>query len=81
MVNLIWCYSPNVIIIGDELSEIGDLLIEELKQFVKDHTLPYLSEWTRIERTGMDLDPAFYGSGEVAIDAMLGQPAQLEGLI
>ena len=80
LVNLIWTYSPSEIVIGDEMAEVGDVLVEELRQFVKDHTLPYLTEWTKIRLSGLADDPAYVGSADLAMDLIWDRPRLWENL-
>ena len=70
LVNLMWTYSPDEIVIGDEMAEIGDVLIRELQQFVRDHTLPYMTELTGIRLSTLEDDPAFLGSADLVIDSI-----------
>ena len=70
LVNLMWTYSPDEIVVGDEMAEIGDVLTGELRQFVRDHTLPYMTELTGIRLSSLEDDPAFLGSADLVIDSI-----------
>ena len=78
LVNLVWTYSPSRIVIGDEMAEVGDILEEELKQFVRDHILPFLVEETTIRISSLQDDPAFLGTADLAIDLIWESPGLWE---
>ena len=74
LVNLIWTYSPDEIVIGDEMAALGDVLIDALKQFVREHTMSYLTEWTNIRLSCFLDDPAYLGCADLAADLIWENP-------
>ena len=75
--NLIYCYNPKTIVIGDSLTEAGEEFLEQVKTSVKEHVLPELYEETKIELCSFEQDPALVGAGALALDRILRKPSQL----
>lgn len=71
VVNMISTYAPNEIIIGDEMSLVGEELIEELKKCVSDRTLPQFFENVSIRLSSFKSDPAYTGAAALAINYAL----------
>jgi N-acetylglucosamine repressor len=74
IINIMCAYGTNEIIIGNELSEIGDYLIETLYELIKGHTFKSFTEQVNIRLTSFDTDPIFIGSAALAIDYCLSEP-------
>lgn len=72
--NLIWCYNPDVIILGDELAEIGISLAIDLKKRITE-TIPsiFISD-LEVKISSLPDDPAFIGAAALAIEYALGHP-------
>lgn len=73
-VNIVNAYDPDIIIIGDELSSVGPLLLNTVREVVKEHTLPEINQNIRIELTSLQVDPILLGAGALALDNILSSP-------
>ena len=74
-VNLINAYDPDVIVIGDVLSQAGDILLPTIKEVVKERAIPELYEKIRIEISELEVDPTLYGAAAIATDMVLSKPS------
>ena len=68
IVNLIYSYNPGLIIIGDEISLIGEMVAEEIKKHLKKLEGRKIITQTEVTLTSFDRDSAFIGAAELAID-------------
>jgi N-acetylglucosamine repressor len=68
LVNIIYAYNPHVIIIGDELAEAGQRLVEIIRDIIKDHTLPSIYENLTIKLSSFKTDPVLIGAGSLVFD-------------
>ena len=78
IINIICAYSPDEIIIGDQMSIFGDTLIEEIRKIVNQHTIARFSELTKIKTSELENDSAFLGAGALAIDYVLKNSSMFE---
>lgn len=78
IINVICTYGPNEIVVGDEMSEIGQLLIDMLYQLQNGHTFQSFNRQVRIRLSSFDMDPAFVGAAALAIDYCLGNTSIFE---
>lgn len=72
--SLVNTYNPDMIIIGDELSCIGEPLLNIISKVIKEHTLPIAFEKLQIRLTSFHLDPALIGAAALAIEKLLNKP-------
>lgn len=72
LLNLIYSYNPSLIILGDEMSRIGPLMIQEIKEVWSGLKKSRVIEQAELCLTSFDEDPAFVGAAEVAIDYVFG---------
>lgn len=72
IINLIYSYNPSLIILGDEMSRIGSLMIHEIKNCWSSLVQRKVVDQAELCLTSFDMDPAFIGSAEVAIDYVFG---------
>ena len=68
IVNLIYSYNPRLIIIGDEMSRIGSPVLEEIKKNLDVLSVRKVVDQAELRLTSFELDSAFVGAAEVAID-------------
>ena len=72
IINLIYSYNPSLIILGDEMSRIGMLMIREIKNCWSSLIQRKVVDQAQLCLTSFDMDPAFIGAAEVAIDYVFG---------
>lgn len=75
-VTLINAYNPDIIVIGDVISEIGDLLLPEIKRVVKHRAIPELYDEVEIVMSKLGVDPTLYGAAAIATDRVLSRPSK-----
>lgn len=73
-VNLINAYNPDIIIIGDIVSQGGDLLLPVIQEVVKQRVIPELHTKVQIKTTELKVDPTLYGAAATATDKVLKLP-------
>lgn len=66
--NLIYSYNPSLIIIGDEMSRVGSLMIEEIKDSLSHIVERKVVDQAELCLTSFEMDPAFIGAAELAVD-------------
>ena len=74
-VTLINAYNPDVITIGDILSQGGNLLLPTIRDVVKQRTIPELYRKVHIKMTSLTIDPTLYGAAAIATDKVLQLPS------
>ena len=72
--NIIYSYNPSLIIIGDEVSEIGLPVVEELEKLISKLTIKRVINQLEIRLTSFDKDPAYYGAAALAINRAFSMP-------
>jgi len=72
-------YNPDTIIIGDELSIMGDRLLEIVTQTIKSHVLAEIYENLQVRFTSFQRDPALIGAVALAVDKALLKPSSILG--
>lgn len=66
--NLIYSYNPGLIIIGDEMSRVGEQVIEEIKENMSQIVERKVIDHAELRLTSFKMDPAFVGAAELAVD-------------
>ena len=74
-VTLINSYNPDVITIGDSLSQGGDLMLPIIQDVVKQRVICELYDKVQIKITDLKVDPTLYGAAARATDKVLLQPS------
>ena len=74
-VTLIYAYNPDVIVIGDIISHGGDMILQTVRDVVRQRTLPELYSRVQIKISGLPVDPTLYGAAAVATDKVLQLPS------
>lgn len=75
-VTLINAYDPEIIVIGDSISQGGDLLLPTINRIVKERVLPDISERVQIKISKLTVDPTLYGAAAIATDKVLRKPSE-----
>ncbi|GFI12351.1 MAG: ROK family protein [Lachnospiraceae bacterium] len=68
IINLIYSYNPDLIIIGDEMSRIGERVPEEIKYNISQLMERKVLKQAEIRLAAFEKDSAFIGAAELAID-------------
>lgn len=75
-VTLINAYNPDIIIIGDVVSQGGDLLLPIIQEVVKQRVIPELHTKVQIKISDLKIDPTLYGAAATATDKVLKLPSK-----
>ena len=74
MINL---YNPDVIVIGDEFTIMGERLLEIIRETIRKYTLSELSDKLEIRFTSFERDPALIGAAALAVEKVLKKPTAI----
>jgi len=74
-VTLINAYNPDIITIGDIVSQGGDLLLPVIQDVVRQRTIPELYSEVQIKISSLKIDPTLYGAAAIATDKVLKLPS------
>lgn len=74
-VTLINAYNPDIIIIGDVVSQGGDLLMPTIQRVVKQRVIPELYSRVQIKISRLKVDPTLYGAAATATNEVLQLPS------
>ena len=74
IVNLINTLNPDMVILGDRLSEFGPIWLETIRDAVYPRLLPEIANHVRIELTSFEGDAFLIGTGAIAIEHILNEP-------
>jgi N-acetylglucosamine repressor len=75
IVNVVNCFNPDVIVIGDEFIRFGPILLNHLKNTIKQFLNTTIFDNLKLELSGLEKDPAFLGAGNLVIDKILHKPS------
>lgn len=75
-VTLINAYDPEIIVIGDSISQGGDLLLPTINRIVGERILPDISKRVQIKISKLTVDPTLYGAAAIATDKVLRKPSE-----
>ena len=75
-VTLINAYDPEIIVIGDSISQGGDLLLPTINRIVKERVIPEISGKVQIKISKLTVDPTLYGAAAIATDKVLRKPSE-----
>ena len=75
-VTLINAYDPEIIVIGDSISQGGDLLLPTINRIVEERILPDISKRVQIKISKLTVDPTLYGAAAIATDKVLRKPSE-----
>jgi glucokinase len=67
-VNLVNIFNPEMIIMGGSVAEMGDLLLEPVRQMVKERAFPLLSQAVRIVPAQLGNDAGIFGAAIFALE-------------
>lgn len=74
-VTLINAYNPDIIVIGDSVSQGGDLLLPTIIEVIKQRTIPELCDRVQIKISSLKVDPTLYGAAAIATDKVVQMPS------
>jgi len=74
LVNLVHCYNPSTILISNEISKGGPLLLDAALAVARERLIPRLFESVQIRLSTFEGDDILYGAAAVAIDYCLNRP-------
>ena len=72
---LINAYNPEIIVIGDSVSQGGDLLLPIIQDVVKQRVISEIYTKVKIKISGLKVDPTLYGAAAIATDKVLQLPS------
>ncbi len=78
LTNLINTYNPEMIIIGDEMTQGGELWFSAIKEAVRERTLQEIFEQTIITVSDLDPEPAFLGTGLLITNLIIERVSSIE---
>lgn len=74
-VTLINAYNPDIIVIGDTVSQGGDLLMPTIQKVVEQRAISELRSRVQIKISSLKVDPTLYGAAAIATDKVLQMPS------
>lgn len=74
-VTLINAYNPDIIVIGDSVSQGGTLLLPIIQDVVRQRTIAELHTKVQIKMSSLKVDPTLYGAAAIATDKVLQMPS------
>lgn len=74
IVNLINTLNPDMVILGDRLTEFGSIWLEIIRSAVYPRLLPEIANHVKIELTSFEGDAFLIGTGAIAIEHILNKP-------
>lgn len=74
LTNVIWCYNPDMIILGDEMTALGETLVNDLICAVSKRIPAVFLEGLEIKLTSFHEDPAFIGTAALVIEYAIQNP-------
>lgn len=75
-VTLINAYNPDIIVIGDVVSQGGDLLLPIIQDVVRQRVIPELHTRVSIKMSNLKVDPTLYGAAATATNKVLQLPTR-----
>ena len=68
VINLIYNFNPGLIIIGDEMSKAGNMILEEMNDYIQNIVDQRIIGKVKLQLTSFVDDPAYVGAAVLAID-------------
>lgn len=79
LVSLVNAYNPHVIVIGDEMAQLGEPFLKVIRSTVESHVLPSVYCNLRIELSAFQIDPVLVGVSMLAVEHVLHHPPGIPG--
>jgi N-acetylglucosamine repressor len=79
LVSVIKAYSPDLIVIGDEMAALGSPFLDVVRSTVAHHGIPGVAAKIRIELEAPDRDQILHGICSLAIGHILQKPSRIHG--
>lgn len=80
VINLIYNFNPSLIIIGDEMSQAGNIVLNELNSHIQSIIDQRVIGKGKLQMTTFEDDPAYIGAAVLAIDYLFEHTEILEGI-
>jgi len=80
LVSVVNAFNPDIIVIGDEMSQLGDVFFSTIRSTVEDHVLPSVYKSLRIEASPFHTDPVLIGVSTLAVEQVLLHPSVIPQL-
>lgn len=74
LAGLVNVLNPDVIVLGDEMSRLGDVWVNAVKRFLLARILPDFRDQVQIIKSSIQEDPFLIGSGVLAIEYLFRNP-------
>lgn len=78
LINLIYTYNPDTVILSDEFSEFGALYLSEIEEVLSERVLPLIHSKINISFTAIKDDPVLLGVIALVTDWILSEPSQFQ---
>jgi N-acetylglucosamine repressor len=79
LVSVIKAYSPDLIVIGDEMAALGFPFLDVVRSTIAHHGIPGVAAKVRIELEAPDRDQILHGICSLAIGYILQKPSRIHG--
>ncbi len=73
-------FNPHIIIIGDEMAQLGEVFLAIVRDTAKSHLLPSVYQSLRIELSTFEGDPVVVGVSTIAVEQILHRPSAIRQL-
>lgn len=80
LVSVVNALNPDIIVIGDEMAQLGDVLLQTVRRTVQNHVLPSVYRDLRIELSKFETDPVLIGVSTLAVEHILHRPTAIPRL-
>ncbi|MDR3373397.1 MAG: ROK family protein [Ancalomicrobiaceae bacterium] len=71
LAGLVNSYNPHLIVIGDDMSQLGQLFLDGIRAAVREHILPSIYHHLRIELSTFEVDSVLVGVSTLAVEQVL----------
>jgi N-acetylglucosamine repressor len=73
-------FNPHIIVIGDEMAQLGEVFLAIVRSTVESHVLPSVYRNLRIELSTFETDPVLVGVSTLAVEQILRRPSAIPHL-
>jgi N-acetylglucosamine repressor len=80
LVSVVNAFNPDIIVIGDEMAQLGDILLATVRSTVESHMVASVYRKLCIELSTFENDPVLVGVSTLAIERILHQPSAIPRL-
>lgn len=79
LVNVVNNWNPDFIVIGDDMSQLGEPFLQHVRAEMKMKMLPSIAEHTRLQLSAFSRDSALVGAAALVITQLLFKPSRVIG--